>query len=70
MGAENHESRFHPGSSIRLGTDIQAFGPHLYADSTTSAALVVQQVGDRTVSALALQNASLTIDGAVGLALG
>ncbi|MCX5042365.1 LuxR C-terminal-related transcriptional regulator [Aldersonia sp. NBC_00410] len=53
-----------------LGTDVQAFGPHLYADSTTSAASVMQHLGDRTVSQLARQNASMTIDDAVGLALG
>lgn len=53
-----------------LGTDVQAFGPHILKDSTTSGAAVVHALGEKTVIGLTRQNASMTITEAVQLALG
>lgn len=53
-----------------LGTDVQAFGPHIFNDSRTSGDAVVKALGEKTVMELRRQNASMTITEAVRLALG
>jgi DNA-binding NarL/FixJ family response regulator len=53
-----------------LGTDVQAFGPHILHDSRTSGDTVVKALGEKTVMELRRQNASMTITEAVRMALG
>ena len=53
-----------------LGTDVEAFGPHLYQDSTHSARIVREALGEKAIANLTRQNASLTLDAAVAKALG
>jgi DNA-binding NarL/FixJ family response regulator len=53
-----------------LGTDVEAFGPHLYQDSTHSARIVREALGENAIANLTRRNASLTLDAAVAKALG
>jgi DNA-binding CsgD family transcriptional regulator len=53
-----------------LGTDVEAFGPHLHQDSTHSATIVREALGEKAIANLTRRNASLTLDAAVAMALG
>nr|WP_271213002.1 LuxR C-terminal-related transcriptional regulator [Rhodococcus wratislaviensis]GLK39911.1 LuxR family transcriptional regulator [Rhodococcus wratislaviensis] len=53
-----------------LGTDVEAFGPHLQQDSIYSTKTVVEALGEKAVAAVARRNATMTLDAAVALALG
>ncbi|WP_249354064.1 LuxR C-terminal-related transcriptional regulator [Rhodococcus sp. USK13] len=53
-----------------LGTDVKAFGPHLHQASIHSAQKTAEELGETAVTAVARQNATMTLDSAVSLALG
>ncbi|MGW4340470.1 ATP-binding protein [Rhodococcus koreensis] len=53
-----------------LGTDVEAFGPHLHRDSLQATKTMEQALGEKKVTDLTRRNASMTLDAAVALALG
>ncbi|WP_327205268.1 ATP-binding protein [Rhodococcus opacus] len=53
-----------------LGTDVEAFGPHLHRDSLQATKTMEHALGEKKVTDLTRRNASMTLEAAVALALG